>query len=150
MDCGIGRDSVQAWGRKKRSVANGKQLGDDMTLSREIVVLDLKEKDPSNDLGQLDNSGSPAAALSEAAYKQSSPLKSGDGASPDYMSSTNPQSSSGTTISGDGSSKHCVSSQYLFVLICSIGLFFVLYVCVVAYFFARRDPKISPIKHQYH
>lgn len=142
---------MEAWGRKKRSVSSGKQLGDDMTLSREIVVLDLKEKDPNAESGQTD-AFSPAEA---SAHKQSplSRSQSGslDGLNADYMSgSTNSQSTSSTSIAGDGSSKHCVSSQNLFVLICSIGLFFVLYVCVVAYFFARRDPKISPIKHQYH
>lgn len=152
---------MEAWGRKKRSVASGKQdsigkqLGDDMTLSREIVVLDLKEKDPGGDFAQADSGGSQSTSSSNdgavlPGHKQS-PLRSpaSDAQSADYTSSTNSQSTS-NFIGLDMSSKHCVSSQYLFVLICSIGLFFVLYVCVVAFFFARRDPKISPIKHQYH
>lgn len=111
-----------------------------MTLSREIVVLDLKEKDPS----MPDDSSSLTDNDQSSSGAQKSPLKS---------TATNTQDSSSifsSTTTGDGSTKHCLSSQSLFVLICSIGLFFVLYVCVVAYFFARRDPKISPIKHQYH
>lgn len=138
VNCGIGRDSVEAWGRKKRSVAagasqEGKQVGDDMTLSREILVLDLKDKES-------------AAPGDEQAPEQvggahRSPLRS----APDEYGSTN-QAQEVDRLAN----KHCLSSQSLFVLICSIGLFFVLYVCVVAYFFARRDPKISPIKHQFH
>jgi len=133
---------VEAWGRKKRSISgkdateSGKQLGDDMTLSREIVVLDLKEKDPTNDFNGDSQIGSGNGA-------QKSPLRSGSGSG---SSSTQDFQ----TSEGDVQAKHCLSSQSIFVLICSIGLFFVLYVCVVAYFFARRDPKISPIKHQYH
>lgn len=151
VNCGIGRDSVEAWGRKKRSIngkessgSSGKQLGDDMTLSREIVVLDLKEKDPSmpDDGSSLtDNDQSSNGA-------QKSPLKSTT-----TTTGTRQQDSSSifsSTTNSDGSTKHCLTSQSLFVLTCSIGLFFILYVCVVAYFFARRDPKISPIKHQYH
>lgn len=132
VNCGIGRDSVEAWGRKKRSVASGvkqegKQVGDDMTLSREILVLDLKEKEPAAANDELNNSAEPSGA-------QKSPLRSAEGAQEvDRLAS-----------------RHCLSSQSLFVLICSVGCFFVLYVCVVAYFFARRHPKVSPIKHQFH
>lgn len=132
VNCGIGRDSVEAWGRKKRSVASsGKQVGDDMTLSREILVLDLKEKDQgaasvADELNQAD----PSTA-------QKSPLRSAELAN-------SPQE-----VDGLGN-RHCLSSQSLFVLICSMSCFFVLYVCVVAYFFARRQPRISPIKHQFH
>ena len=138
VNCGIGRDSVEAWGRKKRSVggkeetsqAGRKQLGDDMTLSREIVVLDLKEKDPNgNDNGDEAPAGGPRSAASSSD-------------SPAYLLTPG--------NADDGTTKHCLSGRSLFVLTSSMSLFFVFYVCAVAYFFARRDPKISPIKHQYH
>lgn len=150
VNCGIGRDSVEAWGRKKRSIngkessggSSGKQLGDDMTLSREIVVLDLKEKDPS----MPDDSSSLTDNDQSSNGAQKSPLKS----TTTGINQQDPSSIFSSTTNSDGSTRHCLTSQSLFVLTCSIGLFFVLYVCVVAYFFARRDPKISPIKHQYH
>lgn len=144
---------MEAWGRKKRSIgtaAGGKQVGDDMTLSREIVVLDLKEKDPnsSTSSGDQATSGSEQQSSSGELLAQRSPLR----AQTQQAEPTMPQDySAGPSSALDlTSNKHCLSSQSLFVLICSIGFFFVLYVCVVAYFFARRDPKISPIKHQYH
>lgn len=137
---------MEAWGRKKRSVGKqqaGMQLGDDMTLSREIVVLDLKDKEASGG-GEPADEGQPPAGSSSA---QKSPLKSAGSEQAAYFASP---TGSGASLENSSTKLHCLTSQSLLVLICSIALFFVFYVCVVAYFFARRHPEISPIKHQYH
>lgn len=167
---------MESWGRKKRSIGSdgtkhkssegGKQVGDDMTLSREIVVLDLKEK-TSNEQAALDSASNSdltsgdqsllSADSSTVAQKlQRSPRggSGGGGRAPNVAAS---QSMGDDHQGGDAldamdkqPNMHCLSSQSLLLLICSVGLFFVLYVCLVAYFFSRRDPKISVIKHQYH
>lgn len=150
---------MEAWGRKKRSVGAdipagsvGKQLGDDMTLSREIVVLDLKDKaEVANESGNgsdnnSDIKGAQKSSLRSGQLSSSSGLGDQNG-----LDSSTLLSSSSNQFDGlQTSNMHCVTSQSLLVLTCSIGLFLVLYVCVVAYFFAHRRPKISPIKHQYH
>ena len=42
--CGVGRDNVESWGRRRRSVSLSNQDTDDeMTLSKEILVLDVNE-----------------------------------------------------------------------------------------------------------
>lgn len=148
VNCGIGREQVESWGRKKRSIGaaeqragTGKPLGDDMTLSREIVVLDLKDK--------ADGSGSDYASsrddLSSTSdsFVQKAPLKSSGSPLEQGADSESPSQS-------PRPNPYCFSSQSLLWLICSIGLVFVAYVCLVAYFFSRRDTKISVIKHQYH
>ena len=171
VNCGIGREQVESWGRKKRSIGEargggdhgksastakqqagtGKPLGDDMTLSREIVVLDLKDKTDANDGSSRDDLSS-----SSDGFVQKSPLKSPQSAAsanqPDQAQSDGAFSN---TLDGEfspqvGSNLHCLSSQSLLWLICSIGLVFIIYVCSVAYFFSRRETKISVIKHQYH
>lgn len=150
---------MEAWGRKKRSIGggpanalagsskggSGKPLGDDMTLSREIVVLDLKEKEPNS-------TNPPSAGDADLADNDLQSGASGKAQKSPLKATSDPTFSSAHLDAHHQSlnSMHCLSSQSLFVLICSIGLFFVLYVCVVAYFFARRDPKISTIKHQFH
>lgn len=159
---------MESWGRKKRSIGSdgakkkssvegGKQFGDDMTLSREIVVLDLKEK-LGDGAGQ---SGAPGGSHAPSVGGQNDEnLLSADGAgsalklrsaiSKGPMDQAEEGDHSASQSPNDKQSLHCLSSQSLLLLICSIGLFFVLYVCLVAYFFARRDPKISAIRHQYH
>jgi len=175
---------VESWGRKKRSIGSsaaaagggggpkdrrlreegGKQVGDDMTLSREIVVLDLKEKAAegaekegatsrkANSDQSMDELNLLAADGLGAAQRLS--RSSGSSLGPGDESQASGSQQSGSATSGDdthsASSLHCLSSQSLLLLICSIGLFFVLYVCLVACFFARRDPKISAIRQQYH
>ncbi|XP_018332098.1 uncharacterized protein LOC108741704 [Agrilus planipennis] len=44
--CEWGRDSVESWGRKKRSISNGTEdeKDEDMTLSQEILVLDFGDE----------------------------------------------------------------------------------------------------------
>lgn len=56
--CGVGRENLESWGRKRRSVRFEKD--DEMTLSREILVLDYNEADaarstmdPYNSSGKL-------------------------------------------------------------------------------------------------
>lgn len=154
-------------GSAPKEAAGGKQVGDDMTLSREIVVLDLKEEP-----GEPNSSSSSAAAAAAASASASASAANDSAGDSDQTGQARATGASGrrlphrsslkaatehsgdfsttTTIDNYAANKHCLSSQSLFVLICSVGLFFVLYVCVVAYFFARRNPKISPIKHQFH
>lgn len=158
---------MEAWGRKKRSVsgdvslgANGKPMGDDMTLSREIVVLDLKEKsigEQTTTAADSQDVDHQSELTNGDSLAQKAPLRSAT--SKNQRGQSQQDSSSGSFDSAADSismkpdstnSKHCLSSQSVFVLICSIGLFFILNICVVAYFFARRYPIISPIKHQYH
>lgn len=159
---------MEAWGRKKRSVAaaamaannsSGKQLGDDMTLSREIVVLDLKEKDPNAPASEGDDSSaSPSQAGKQAAQKSplksaaNRPVASSSGNQHHHHHNHHQQQEAASLESVDefDTTRHCLSRQSIFVLFISIGFFFVLYMCVVACFFARRDSKISPIKHQFH
>jgi hypothetical protein len=173
VNCGIGREQVESWGRKKRSIGSGgsggrgklartdgqtgpgtgKPLGDDMTLSREIVVLDLKDK-PAD---AADAQSRDDLASSGDGFVQKSPLKSSQAAADQSLEGGSLSSSTTTNLDSEsasslqaGANLHCLSSQSLLWLTCSIGLFFVLYVCLVAYFFSRRDTKISVIKHQYH
>ena len=40
--CGVGRENIESWGRKKRSV-HTYEMDDEMTLSREILVLDFND-----------------------------------------------------------------------------------------------------------
>ncbi|CAA3006485.1 Hypothetical predicted protein [Olea europaea subsp. europaea] len=185
VNCGIGREPpVESWGRKKRSIGGGgtanskkdgkqqlqqqigKQLGDDMTLSREIVVLDLKEKATTGGESGAAADGQQSATddliSSGDGFAQKSPLRSA--AHQRSLAASNQQldSESSSLLSGGGAdgadsssltagpNMHCLSSQSLLLVICSIGFFFVAYVCLVAYFFSRRDTKISVIKHQYH
>lgn len=131
----------------------GKQLGDDMTLSREIVVLDLKDR--AQDSAAPTSGAQDEGSLEADGGAQKSPLRSHQPAA--SLASHTPDQTEAVASSESlnlalqtGNQMHCLSSQSLLLLICSIGLFFVLYVCVVAYFFARRHPKISVIKHQYH
>ncbi|XP_074599209.1 trynity [Brevipalpus obovatus] len=44
--CGVGRENIESWGRKRRSAHFEKD--DEMTLSREILVLDYTEADASH------------------------------------------------------------------------------------------------------
>ena len=44
--CGVGRENIESWGRRKRSardVTHTYETDDEMTLSREILVLDLND-----------------------------------------------------------------------------------------------------------
>lgn len=45
--CEWGRESVESWGRRKRSVSNETESEDDMTLSQEILVLDFGDEKQS-------------------------------------------------------------------------------------------------------
>lgn len=47
--CDWGRDSVESWGRRKRSVSNvtEEEKEEDMTLSQEILVLDFGDEKQS-------------------------------------------------------------------------------------------------------
>lgn len=47
--CEWGRDSLESWGRKKRSVNNqtDEEKEEDMTLSQEILVLDFGDEKQS-------------------------------------------------------------------------------------------------------
>lgn len=47
--CEWGRDSIESWGRKKRSLNNvtEEEKEEDMTLSQEILVLDLGDQKQS-------------------------------------------------------------------------------------------------------
>ena len=99
--------------------------------------------------------GDPGQTLGSAALEDDN-LLSADGAGAAQKLRSRPEAGQeaaakqATASVAPGPSMHCISSQSLLVLICSIGTFFVAYVCLVAYFFARRDPKMSVIKHQYH
>lgn len=49
--CEWGRDSIESWGRKRRSVQNqtdDEKEEDNMTLSQEILVLDLGDEKQSD------------------------------------------------------------------------------------------------------
>lgn len=48
--CEWGRDSIESWGRKKRSIQNqtDEEKEEDMTLSQEILVLDLGDEKQSD------------------------------------------------------------------------------------------------------
>lgn len=59
--CEWGRDSVESWGRKRRSIENGTQESEEeMNISQEILVLDFGDEhnrdflrsDPSTDFGK--------------------------------------------------------------------------------------------------
>ena len=62
--CEWGRDSVESWGRKRRSIGNEtneETNEDEMNISQEILVLDfgdehnrdfLRSSDPSTDFGK--------------------------------------------------------------------------------------------------
>lgn len=59
--CEWGRDSMESWGRKRRSVGNETSSDDDMNISQEILVLDfgdennkdfLRSPDPSTEFGR--------------------------------------------------------------------------------------------------
>lgn len=58
--CEWGRDSLESWGRKKRSVNNqtDEEKEEDMTLSQEILVLDFGDEKQSeylkNDLSSAE------------------------------------------------------------------------------------------------
>lgn len=44
--CGVGRENIESWGRRRRSVDNKLhtyETDDEMTLSREILVLDFND-----------------------------------------------------------------------------------------------------------
>ena len=152
---------MQSWGRKKRSIGAdkrqeqiGKQLGDDMTLSREILVLDLKEKSASADAAPGDSTTGAqdeanSLSLLSDGFAQKAPLKS-SGWRAAQTSGEQLAQADGQPAANQPGQLHCLTSQSLLLITCSIGCFFVLYVCLVAYFFARRDAKISVIKHQYH
>ena len=45
--CGVGRDNVESWGRRRRSIQPSTQFEseDEMTLSHEILVLDFGDND---------------------------------------------------------------------------------------------------------
>lgn len=162
VNCGIGRDSVEAWGRKKRSVsgpsdgsakdATGKPMGDDMTLSREIVVLDLKEQDPSKQQSSDKQTAQDSSSATIPKAKSSSSSSNRHHHHHKHHNNQQQQQQEEAALLGDeiDNTRHCLSRQSIFVLFTSIGFFFVLYMCVVACFFARRDSKISPIKHQFH
>lgn len=125
-------------------------MGDDMTLSREIVVLDLKDKQPSDDQQQAaDSTTTTNNNNDDSSIGHKSPLRSRHLGDEQDSSSSSSSGYSNNDETGKAQ-LHCVTSRSLLLLICSIGSFFVLYVCLVAYFFARRDSKISVIKHQYH
>lgn len=55
--CDWGRDSVESWGRRKRSINNAtdEEKEDDMTLSQEILVLDFGD-DKQSDFLRSDSS----------------------------------------------------------------------------------------------
>lgn len=44
--CNLGRENVEAWGRRKREAKEVEDL-EDMTLSQEILVLDFGDENPS-------------------------------------------------------------------------------------------------------
>ena len=47
--CGVGRDNVESWGRRRRSVATVEEKSDEeMTLSKEILVLDVNNENLDN------------------------------------------------------------------------------------------------------
>lgn len=50
--CGVGRDNVESWGRRRRSVASvtaiEEKSDDEMTLSKEILVLDVNNENLDN------------------------------------------------------------------------------------------------------
>lgn len=59
--CEWGRDSMESWGRKRRSVGNETSSDEDMNISQEILVLDfgdennkdfLRSPDPSTEFGR--------------------------------------------------------------------------------------------------
>jgi len=41
--CGVGRDNVESWGRRRRSVSSS-DSDEEMTLSKEILVLDVNNE----------------------------------------------------------------------------------------------------------
>lgn len=58
--CEWGRDSIESWGRKRRSIENAtdEEKDEDMTLSQEILVLDFGDEKQSeylkSEFGNMD------------------------------------------------------------------------------------------------
>lgn len=46
--CGVGRDNVESFGRRRRSISAEERNDDEMTLSKEILVLDVNNETPDN------------------------------------------------------------------------------------------------------
>ena len=46
--CGVGRDNIESWGRRRRSVEAEERSEDEMTLSKEILVLDVNNENLDN------------------------------------------------------------------------------------------------------
>lgn len=159
---------MESWGRRKRSIGaaaaaaaasategkKGAQIGDDMTLSRELLVLDLKEKAAGEaGAGSGDSTGGAQDELSLVSdgFVQKAPLRSASQARQSVGSDeTLTMAQTEAQQQQQQANLHCLTSHSLLLITGSIGLFFVLYVCLVAHFFARRDAKISVIKHQFH
>lgn len=62
--CGVGRDNIESWGRRKRSVSataspfdSNSKDDEEMTLSKEILVLDVNEQLSNNNNNNMSNSG---------------------------------------------------------------------------------------------
>ena len=45
VNCQSGRDSIESWGRKRRSAEKIEKSEEDMTMSHEILVLDFGDED---------------------------------------------------------------------------------------------------------
>lgn len=58
--CGVGRDNIESWGRRRRSVDPSE---DEMTLSKEILVLDASNNNDNNNDNSLDNQNSKSSCL---------------------------------------------------------------------------------------
>ena len=48
MICGVGRDNIESWGRRRRSVPTSESNDEEMTLSKEILVLDVNNENLDN------------------------------------------------------------------------------------------------------
>lgn len=46
--CGVGRDNIESWGRRRRSVPTSESNDEEMTLSKEILVLDVNNENLDN------------------------------------------------------------------------------------------------------
>lgn len=133
--CGVGRDNVESWGRRRRSVASvtaiEEKSDDEMTLSKEILVLDVNNEN-------LDNPNSECSCsvqnISEVLNSKTLSL---------FVASYSLLSESSLR------NEQCVSKTSIYALALLCGFLLIMYIFTIIYFSRRRwetNPRLKYIR----
>lgn len=140
--CGVGRDNIESWGRRRRSIDPAE---DEMTLSKEILVLDAAAANNNDD----DNSNNDNNSLDSQNSKYAPPEDNFE-QTLTFVAWPSPNTTADSYLLSDPRVQpgDCISKTYAMTFACLCAFLLVMYVFTILYFTRRRLPA-TPAHFKY-